>query len=104
MGEPNKYQGSFKWRRRLAILIVIGTIAGLIVQFSRFSLGYVDGGLLFQMLIYSAASFLVALFIYKLPEPRHNLNRAMAFTKISFIVGGALFGSIVTFFAAGFLL
>ena len=104
MEDSKKYQGSFKWRRWLAILIVIGAIVGLIVSFSQFFLSYIDEALLFRQLIYSAASFLLALFIYKLPEPRPNLNRARLYTTIFFIIGGATIGIPITFFITGFLL
>ena len=104
MDEPKKYQGSFKWRRGLAILIVTGSIAGLIIQFSRFSLGYINEDLVFQQVIYSAAFFIVALFIYKLPEPRPNRNRARLVTSVVFIFGFSALGIPITFFAVGFLL
>ena len=102
--ESKKYQGSFKWRRGLAILIVIGSIAGLIIQFSRFFLGYINEDSLFLQMIYSFGGFLVALFIYKLPEPRPNLNRARLVTSVMFIFGFSALGIPLTFFAGGFLL
>ena len=104
MEKSKSSRGTKKFRQPLAILIVIGTIAGLAIQSSRFFLGYIDGDALFRQMIYFAASFLVPLFIYKLPEPRPNPDRARTLTKISFIVGGALYGAIITFFVVGFLL
>jgi hypothetical protein len=104
MEEPKQYQGSFKWRRWLAILIVIGAIVGLIVSFSQFSLGYLGDALLFRQLIYCAASFLVALFIYKLPEPKPDLNRARLTTTIIFTIGGATLGIAIAFLGGGIFL
>lgn len=104
MGQPNKYEGSFKYRKWLAILIVMGTIAGLIVQSSRFFLGYINQDLLFQQMIISVGVFFVAVFIYKLPEPKPDIDRAKRATTIIVTLGIAAFGIPVTFFSTGFLL
>ena len=101
--ESQKYQGSFKWRRGLSILIVVGSIVGLIISFPQFSLGYIAEDLLFRQVIYSVGGFLVAIFIYKLPEPKPNLNRAKLVTTIILVFGIATLGIPVTFFITGFL-
>ncbi len=100
---PNP-KGSFVWRRRLAFLIVIATVVGLVYQFARFSLGYLEEEMLVLMLIYAAASFIVALFIYKLPEPKPNLNRSRLGAKIIFAFAGSAVGGAVSFFVGGYLL
>jgi hypothetical protein len=104
MEESKRYEGSFKYRRWLAILIVIGSTAGLIISFVQFSIGYIAQDLLFRQLIYSGVGFLVAIFIYKIPEPKPNFNRAKLITTIMVVFGTATIGIPITFFTTGFLL
>ena len=95
-----------RFRRGLAILIVLGNIVGLIISLPLFFLGYINETWLFRGLVGSIGGFLVAFIIYKMPDDisRYEPNRARTLTKISFIFLGAFFGGILAFFAAGFLL
>jgi hypothetical protein len=95
-----------RFRRGLAILIVLGTIVGLIVSLALFFLEHIDELWLLRGIVSSLCGFLIALIIYKMPTgwPRYEPNRARTLTKISFIFLGGFFGGAIAFFGAGFLL
>jgi hypothetical protein len=106
MEESGEHPVATKWRKRIAILLVLSSIVSLIVAPVLFFFGYIDEALFMRGIAGSVAGFLVAFIIYKMPTGRlhYEPNRARTLTKISFIFLGAFFGGIIAFFATGFLL
>jgi hypothetical protein len=106
MGESREHPVATKWRKRIAALLVLGSIVNLIGAPVLFFLGYINEAFFIRGIVGSVAGFLVALIIYKMPTGRlrYEPNRVRTLTKISFIFLGAFFGGIIAFFGTGFLL
>ncbi len=106
MEKSKEHPVATMWRRRIAILTVIGSIAGLIMSFPLFFLGYINETLFIRGMVGSVGGFLVALIIYKMPTGRirYEPNRARKMAGLSFIVLGAFGGLFIGFFGVGFLL
>ena len=106
MEESREHPVATKWRKRIAALLVLGSIVNLIGAPVLFFLGYINEALFIRGIVGSVAGFLVALIIYKMPTGRlrYEPKRARTLTKLSFIFLGAFFGGIIAFFATGYLL
>ncbi len=106
MEESKEHHAAAKWRRRIALLLAIGTALGLIVSFSLFFLGYVNDVWLVRGIVGGIIAFLVALILFRLPVDmlRYEPNRARKLAGLSFIGLGAFAGLLIGFFGAGFLL
>ena len=91
MEESREHPVAAKWRRRIAILLVIGNIVGLIMLFPLFFLGYINDAWLFRGMVGSIVAFLAAFIVYKMPTRglRYEPNRARKLAGLSFIVLGA---------------
>jgi phosphate/sulfate permease len=106
MGESREHPVATKWRKRIAIFLILSSIVGLIGTPVLFFLGYINDTLFIHGIVGSIGGFLVAFIIYRMPTGRfrYEPNRARTLTRISFIFLGAFFGGIIAFFAAGYLL
>jgi membrane protease YdiL (CAAX protease family) len=105
MEKSNHSREIRKARRQVANVIILCDIAGLIMSFPLFFLGYINEMLLFRGIVGSIGGFLVAFIIYKMPEDilHYEPNRARKLTGLSFIGLGAFGGFLIGFFGIGFL-
>ena len=97
---------NFGLRQWIATILSVGNVIAIVISSILFLVGYLDWQAFSAQLTFSSVALLIALIIFKMPAglPRYEPNRARRLTEFSFIIGGALFGSILIFFLSGAIL
>jgi hypothetical protein len=106
MIESQTVDKSLNWRIRLAKIYIIGNSIGLLLSLVLFMVGYLDWLWFSRQIMASIGGYLIAFIILKLPtgNVKYEPNRARKITGFFFVLGGAMFTSILLFFVTGYLL
>lgn len=106
MIESQPVDKSLKWRILLAKIYIIGNSIGLLLSLVLFVVGYLDWLWFSRQIMASVGGYLIAFIILKIPTGRvkYEPNRARKITGFFFVLGGAMFTSILLFFVTGYLL